>query len=94
MERDFSYGVIHMPIVVDQLARDQAWKAISMVEAHERICMERARAAGLWRSDVSIKLDHLADNIKGVYSRIWVAACGIIALLLACCGYLISHHGL
>ncbi len=80
--------------VVDQLARDTAMKAINLVNTHEHVCEERAKSAKLWRDNVSEKLDEMSQDIKGVYGRIWLAACSIIGLLLVVCGYLIAHKGL
>lgn len=90
---------------VDQLARDAATRAIAMIEAHERVCTERARESQTWRESTSRQLDSMFSDLKedleavsksvgGVYSRIWVAATSIIVLLLGVCGYLIHNHGL
>ena len=90
---------------VDQVARDNAMRAIAMVEAHERVCEERAKASASWQHDTSDKLDDLAEGLsieiqkisksmEGISDRIWLAASSIIVLLLGCVGYLIHNHGL
>lgn len=80
--------------VVDQVARDSALVAIMRIDAHERVCVERANEAKTWRSSVSQILTDLGDAVEGLYSRIWIAACSIIVVLLGMCGYLINHRGL
>jgi hypothetical protein len=90
---------------VDQIARDGVAKAISMIEAHERVCAERAKESDTWRlliigkldeffNTVNGKLIELTDQVGKIYGHMWVAVGAIIAALFATIGYLISHHGL
>jgi putative component of toxin-antitoxin plasmid stabilization module len=83
---------------VDQKARDMANDAISMLKTHERVCIEQAKAAQQWREgttqQIAEGLAGVKKSIGDVYNRLWVAATGLVVVLLACCGYLIAHHGL
>lgn len=79
---------------VDQVARDDAKRALAMIVAHERVCEERARTADIWRQGMTVQLAGIGGDIKGLYSRIWTAACSIIGLLLAIVGYFIATKGL
>lgn len=83
-----------MDTSVDQVARDNAARALAMILAHERICEEREKASVSWRSHVAEKLDGINANIKALYNRNWVVACSAIVLLLGVCGYLIDNKGL
>jgi len=90
---------------VDQEARNLATRGIALIEAHERVCTERARAAAEWRTNAGDKLDNIeaqlgerissmATSIRGVYNRLWLAGCGLVGVLLTVIGYLIVHRGL
>lgn len=90
---------------IDQAARDMARHAISLVEAHERVCAERAREAATWRtattdkladieSAIGERLTNMGRAIGGVYNRLWLSAVSLIGVLLTVCAYLIVHHGL
>jgi hypothetical protein len=81
-------------MIVDQTARDMAMSAINLVNTHESVCEERAKAAKLWREEVTAKLDAISINVDGVYNRLWVMACSVVGLLIVICGYLIAHKGL
>ena len=87
-------------------------RAINLIEAHERVCSERAKEAATWRSgathtlnDIKSSLNDKLDSvgvdvasveaaIGSVYNRLWLAAVGLVSLLLAVIGYLIAHKGL
>jgi hypothetical protein len=83
---------------VDQRARDMANEAMSLLKSHERVCVEQAKAAQLWREgttqQIAEGLGAVRKSIGDVYNRLWIAATGLVGVLLACCGYLIVHHGL
>lgn len=83
-----------MNAIVDQQARDLAARALALIEAHERVCEQRAIAANGWRASIDKKLDEVGKGVNGIYSRIWVAASGVIVALLGCIGFLIENHGL
>jgi hypothetical protein len=67
---------------VDQSARDNANKAISLIETHERVCTER-------QGHIIDNLRDLKTGVEGLYRRFWAAALFIISLLLSACGALI-----
>lgn len=74
---------------VDQFARDNAAKAISLIEGHERVCTER-------QGHIIETLVDVQKSIKGLYSRFWGAAIATIGLLLTACAtllYFIITHG-
>jgi hypothetical protein len=90
---------------VDQTARDGVAKALAMIEAHERVCEERAKESNTWRNMLSDKLDNyfsgvddrLADltgQVSKIYGDMWAVTGAIIAILLAAIAYLIQNHGL
>ena len=90
---------------VDQVARDRIFEALSKIDAHEKVCDERAVEAKTWRIGANEKLDRIeaginnkiaamTEAIKVVYNRIWLSMVGLISLLLAVTGYLIAHKGL
>lgn len=83
-----------MPYVVDQIARNDARKALAMAQALKTRFEDREKAALEWRSNVSEKLDGVNDNIKALYNRNWTAAVGFIIVLLGVVGYLLDKHGL
>lgn len=80
--------------LVDQTARDMAEKALMLLAGHERLCDERERNTVRWRGTISDKLDDLSISVIGLYNRVWIAAGGVIIVLIGCVGYLIAHHGL
>ncbi len=67
---------------VDHVARDNANRAISLIEAHERICSER-------QGHIIQNLSELKRGVEGLYRRFWTVAVGVIALLISACGGLI-----
>ena len=74
---------------VDQLARDTANKAISLIETHEQVCTER-------QGHIIENLRDLKRGVEGLYRRFWAAALGIITLLITALGsllYLIIGKG-
>ena len=90
---------------VDQTARDGVAKALAMIEAHERVCEERAKESNTWRNMLSDKLDKhfscsearlidLTGQVSKIYAHMWVVAGTVIVLLLTAIGYLIQNHGL
>lgn len=66
----------------DQVARDSANKAISLIEAHERVCTER-------QGHINANLQDIKRGVEGLYRRFWLAATGAISLLLIVCGVLV-----
>lgn len=66
----------------DHIARDSANRAISLIEAHERICSER-------QGHILENLSELKRGVEGLYRRFWAVAVGVIALLISACGGLI-----
>jgi hypothetical protein len=66
----------------DHIARDSANRAISLIEAHERICSER-------QGHILENLSELKRGVEGLYRRFWTVAVGVIALLISACGGLI-----
>ena len=66
----------------DHVARDTATRAISLIEAHERICSER-------QGHIIQNLSELKRGMEGLYRRFWSVAVGVIALLISACGGLI-----
>ena len=90
---------------VDQTARDGVAKVLGMIEAHERVCEERAKANDTWRIMLSDKLDKyfltvdarlidLTGQVTKIYAHMWVVAGAVITVLLATIAYLIKNHGL
>lgn len=72
----------------DHMARDAANRAISLIEAHERVCTER-------QGHIIENLQGLRRGVEGLYRRFWAAALGIISMLMAACGallYLVLAH--
>ena len=67
---------------VDHVARDSANRAISLIEAHERICSER-------QGHIIQNLSELKRGVEGLYRRFWTVAVGVITLLISACGGLI-----
>lgn len=47
---------------IDQQARDMAQQAISSINAHERVCAERAKEAATWRASTTDKLDAMSTT--------------------------------
>lgn len=75
--------------VRDQMARDEATRAISLIEGHERVCTER-------QGHILANLGDLKRGVEGLYRRFWAAAICCISLLLTACGsliWLIAHPG-
>jgi hypothetical protein len=73
----------------DHVARDSANRALSLIEAHERICSER-------QGHIIANLAELKRGVDGLYRRFWTVAVGVIALLVSACGgliYLILERG-
>ena len=66
----------------DHVARDSANRAISLIEAHERICTER-------QGHILANLTDLKRGVEGLYRRFWLAALSIISLLTGACGALL-----
>lgn len=66
---------------VDQVARDLSNRAIALIDTHERVCTER-------QIHIIDNLHDLKRGVEGLYRRFWVAAIGIIMLLLTICGTL------
>jgi hypothetical protein len=66
----------------DHVARDNANRAISLFEAHERICSER-------QGHIIQNLSELKRGVEGLYRRFWAVAVGVITLLISACGGLI-----
>ena len=94
-----------MASVVDQIARDGVAKATAMIEAHERVCAERAHESETWRNliigkldtyfnTVNVRLTDLTGQVEKIYSNLWAAAAVIVATLLGAIAFLISNHGL
>lgn len=83
-----------MTDTIDHVARAKAEKTILMITAHERLCEERQIADSAWRGFIALKLEAVNDNIKALYDRNWVFACGAIVLLLGVIGYLLDKHGI
>lgn len=73
------------PPDVDQFARDNATRSIALIEAHERVCTER-------QLHIIASLLELKRGVEGLYRRFWVAAIGIIMLLLSISGALFWPH--
>ncbi len=72
---------------LDTRAIELAQKAVTLIEIHERECArERTLIAGA--------LGEIKASLNGMWSRLWVAACGVIGLLLVIVGYLINKHGI
>lgn len=69
----------------DQLARDNANRAIALIESHEKICTER-------QTHIIESLQDLKRGVEGLYRRFWAAALGIIVLLLTIVGRLVFGH--
>ena len=67
---------------VDQVARDNATKAISLIEKHEVVCTER-------QGHIIENLRDLKTGVEGLYRRFWAAALGIITLLIGALGSLL-----
>lgn len=91
--------------VVDQVARDNAMKALALIDAHERICAERDKEAHTWRDSTTEKLDgmfstlnaghkQISKSVDGLYARFWAGALSIISLLVALVAYLVQNRGL
>jgi hypothetical protein len=77
-----------MTAMPDQLARDAANKALASIAAHEQVCAER-------QGHIIQGLAELKQDVKGLYSRFWLAAISLITILLSVCGsliYLILGH--
>ena len=94
-----------MANAVDQIARDIAAKAIAMIEAHERVCEERAKESDTWRLMIVGKLDDyfrvvndrlltMNEQLSKIYSHMWVVAGSIMSILIGAVAYLIHNHGL
>lgn len=94
-----------MARTIDQPARTGVAKAIAMIEAHERVCEERAKASYIWRTMLSENLDgqftmlndrllDLSGQVTKIYGHMWIVAGSIISLLLASVAYLIVNRGL
>jgi len=90
---------------VDQTARDGVARALAMIEAHERVCEERAKESNTWRNMLSDKLDNyfsgvdarlanLTGQVSKIYGQMWAVAGAVITILLAAIAYLIQNHGL
>lgn len=90
---------------VDQTARDGVARALAMIEAHERVCEERAKESNTWRNMLSDKLDNyfsgvdarlanLTGQMSKIYGHMWAVAGAVITILLATIAYLIQNHGL
>lgn len=67
--------------VRDQMARDDATRALMLIEGHERVCAER-------HSHVLEGLHDVRGGVEGLYRRFWFAALSCISLLLTICGSL------
>lgn len=76
---------------VDQAARDIANQALAEIRKHEAQCAERVLAAQAWRTETSTKLSGISKSISGLYGRLWMAASGLVGVLLAIIGWLITH---
>jgi len=79
---------------IDQIARDIAQKAVSMIEAHERVCAERAHNMDATLTEVDTKLTEISSAVAGLYTKWWTASVAGIAILLTVIGYLINKHGI
>lgn len=66
----------------DQVARDNANKALASIEAHERVCTER-------QGHIIEGLAELKLSVRGLYSRFWAAALSIIGFLISISGVLL-----
>lgn len=66
----------------DHVARDSANRAISLIEAHERICTER-------QGHIIQGIQELKRGVEGLYRRFWAIAVGVVSLLLGVCGTLL-----
>ena len=72
-------------MVVDQEARDLANRAISLIEAHERVCVANAKSSQDWRASTNNTL----RRIEGV---LWTSAVGIIGSLFGVVILLLFKH--
>lgn len=70
------------PQIVDQMARNDATKAISLIESHERVCTER-------QGHIIQNLGDLKRGVEGLYRRFWAAAICCISLLITACASLL-----
>lgn len=89
--------------VADHEARERANRAISLIETHERGCLERGRADDEWRNNASHSLQRIesvvatqfkaiSDQVGSLYSRIWIAGGGVMAALFAVIIMLVTHQ--
>ena len=72
---------------LDQVARDTANKALASIEKHEGICAER-------QGHIIDSLKDLKEGVRGLHTRFWAAAIGVIMALISVCGslvYMILH---
>lgn len=77
------------PPDIDQFARDNATRAIALIEAHEKVCTER-------QGHILENLHDLKRGVEGLYRRFWLAAIGCISLLGTACAsliYMVIKHG-
>lgn len=90
---------------VDQIARDNAMRALAQIDAHEKVCAERAKEAHTWRESTTEKLDSMfaslasghaaiSKSVDGINSQIRAGGIAIIVFLVGVIGYLIKNHGL
>lgn len=71
-----------------------ARNAIAMITAHEKVCAVRAQEAITWRVGTTGMLSDISKAVAGLYSRLWIAACGVIVVLIGAVGFLIQNKGL
>lgn len=71
-----------MADVKDQMARDDANRALLLIEGHERVCTER-------QGHIIQNLDALRRGVEGLYRRFWAAAICCISLLVTACASLL-----
>lgn len=63
------------PPFIDQKARDMARDAAQMISTHVEVCEEQNR-------NIIATIGSIKEGMEGLYSRFWVAACSLIALLV------------
>lgn len=77
---------------IDQEARDLANRAIAMIESHERVCVEAAKASADWRDRAGDTLTRIESQVGGVYSRMWWAAGGVMGAMFIVIMALLANH--
>lgn len=77
---------------VDQEARDLANRAIALIEGHERVCAQATKASADWREGATATFDRIEESVTGIYTRIWLAAGGLVVGMFAVIMALLFKH--